>query len=62
MSNGYREAKAVAELALQFGLPSAGTATVAATGIGKDEQLSTAMITIRAVALPGEKARGLIML
>ena len=52
MSNGDREAKTVAELALQFGLPSTGTATVAATGIGKDEQLSAAMIAISAVALP----------
>ena len=28
MSNGDREAKTVAELALQFGLPSTGTATL----------------------------------
>ena len=39
MGNGYCEPKAVAELGLQFGFPGAGTATVAAAGIGKDEQL-----------------------
>ena len=52
MSNGYCEPKAVAELALQFGFPGAGTATVAAAGIGKDEQLPAAMVAVRAVALP----------
>ena len=52
VSNGNREAKTVAELALQFGFPSTGTATVTAAGIGKDEQLATAMVAIRAVALP----------
>ena len=52
MSNGYREPKTVAELALQFGLPSASTATVASAGIGKDEQLPAAMVAVRAVALP----------
>jgi len=52
MSNRYREPKTVAELALQFGLPSASMATVASAGIGKDEQLSAAMVAVRAVALP----------
>jgi hypothetical protein len=37
---------------LKLGFPGASTATVAAAGIGKDEQLATAMIAIRAVALP----------
>src|ERR1700688_946886 len=35
VANGYGEPKAVAELALKFGFPGAGTATVAATGIGQ---------------------------
>ena len=39
VSNGYCEAKAVAELSLQFGFPGAGPATVAAAGIGQDEQV-----------------------
>ena len=52
MSNGYGEPKAVAELALKLGFPGASTATVAAAGIGKDEQLAAALVTIRAVALP----------
>ena len=52
MSNGYCEPKAVAELALKFGFPGTGTATIAAACIGKDEQLPVAMVAIRAVALP----------
>ena len=52
MSNGYCKPKAVAELALKFGLPGSGTATVTAPGIGKDEQLPAAMVAIGAVALP----------
>jgi len=52
MSNRYREPKTVAELALQFGLPSASAATIASAGIGKDEQLSAAMVAVRAVTLP----------
>ena len=52
MSNGYGEPKAVAELALKFGFPGAGTAAVAAAGIGKDEQLAAAIVAIGAVALP----------
>jgi len=52
VSNGHCEPKAVAELALQFDLPGSGTATVAAAGIGKDEQLSAASIAINPVALP----------
>ena len=52
MSNGYGEPKAVAELALKFGFPGAGAATVAAAGIGKDEQLPAATVAISAVALP----------
>ena len=40
MSYGYGEPKTVAELALQFGFPSTGTATVTAAGIGQDEQLA----------------------
>ena len=53
MSNGDGEPKAVAELTLKLGFPGASTATVAAAGIGKDEQLSfAALVAIRAVALP----------
>ena len=52
MSNGYCEPKAVAELALQFRFPSVGTATIAAAGIGQDEQLAAAMVAVAAVALP----------
>ncbi len=52
MSNGNGEPKAVAELALKLGFPGAGTATVAAAGIGKDEQLAATGVAIRAVALP----------
>src|ERR1035437_3197632 len=52
MSNGYGEPKAVAELALKFGFPGAGTAAVAAAGIGEDEQMPAATVAIRAVALP----------
>ena len=52
MSNGYGKSEAVAELALQFGFPGAGTAAVAAAGVSKDEQLPAAMIAINAVALP----------
>src|SRR6266850_5278891 len=52
VSNGYGEPKAVAELALKFGFPGAGTATVAAASIGKDEQLAAALVAIRAVAPP----------
>jgi len=52
MGNGYSEPKAVAELALKFGFPGAGTATVAAAGIGQDEQLPAAAVAVRAVALP----------
>ena len=60
VGNGHGEPKAVAELALQFGLPGAGTATVAAAGIGKDEQLSAASVAISPVALPptGDGVRG----
>jgi len=52
MSNCYGKPKAVAELALKFGLPGAGTATVAASGIGEDEQLPAAMVAIDPVAFP----------
>jgi len=52
VGNGYCQAKAVAELALNLSFPGASTAAVAATGIGKDEQLPAAMIAIRTVALP----------
>ena len=52
MSNGDGESKTVAELALEFGFPGVDTATVAAAGIGKDEQLSAAMVAVRAIALP----------
>src|SRR5437016_13635713 len=52
MSNGDGESKTVAELALEFGFPGAGTATVAAAGIGKDEQLAATLVAIRAVTLP----------
>jgi len=60
MSNGYGEPKVVAELVLKFGFPSAGTAIIAAAGIGKDEQLAVAMVAIGAVALPpaGDGVRG----
>src|ERR1041385_4720324 len=46
MSNGDGEPKAVAELVLKLGFPGAGTATVAAAGIGEDKQLSAAMVAI----------------
>lgn len=52
MSNGYGEPKGVAELALQFGFPGAGTTAVAAAGVGQDQQLATAMVAATAVALP----------
>jgi hypothetical protein len=52
MSNGYGKAKAVAELALKFGFPGAGTTAVAAAGIGKDEQVAAAIVAISAVAFP----------
>ncbi len=52
VSNGHSEPKAVAELGLKFGFPGAGTATVAAAGIGKDEQLPAAAVAVSAVALP----------
>ena len=52
VSNGYGESQTVAELGLQFGFPGAGAATVAAAGIGKDEQLPAASVTISAVTLP----------
>jgi hypothetical protein len=39
-------------LALQFGLPGAGAAAVAAAGIGKDEQLPAAPVAICAITLP----------
>ena len=52
MSNGDGEPKTVAELALQFGFPGAGTATVAAAGVGQDQQLPTTIVAITAVALP----------
>ena len=60
MSNGDGEPKTVAEVALKFGFPGAGSATVAATSIGQDEPLPTAMVAIRAVALPpaGDGVRG----
>ena len=50
MSNGDGEPKAVAELALKLGFPGAGTATIAAAGIGQDEQLAAAVVAICAVA------------
>ena len=52
VSNGDGESKAVAELTLQFGFPGASTATITTAGIGKDEQLSAAVVAIGAVALP----------
>ena len=52
MSNGDCQSKTVAELALQFGFPSAGTATIAAAGIGQDEQLATTLIAVCTVSLP----------
>src|SRR6516225_6096572 len=52
MSNGDGEPKSIAELALKFGFPGAGTAAVAAASIGQDEQLPAAMVAISAVALP----------
>jgi hypothetical protein len=52
VSNGYCEPNAVAELGLQLDFPGAGTATVAAAGIGQDEQLPAAAVAVRAVALP----------
>jgi len=60
VGNGYCEPKAVAELALKLGFPSASTAAVAAAGIGEDEQLSAAMVAISAVALPptGDRVGG----
>jgi len=51
VSNGYCESKAVAELALQFRFPGAGTATVTAASIGQDEQMPAAAVAVRAVAL-----------
>ena len=52
MSNGYGKAKAVAELALKFGFPGAGTTAIATAGVGQDQQLPTAIIAITAVAPP----------
>jgi len=52
MGNGYSEPKAVAELALKFGFPGVGAATVAAACIRQDEQLPTAAVALSAVALP----------
>src|SRR5258708_4412474 len=52
VGNGHCEPKAVAELGLKFSFPGAGTTTVAAAGIGKDEQLSAASVAVGAVALP----------
>ena len=58
--NGHCESKAVAELGLKFGFPGTGTATVAATGIGKNEQLPAAMVAISTVTLPptGDRVDG----
>ena len=60
MSNDDGEPKTVAELALKFGFPGAGTTAVAAAGIGKDEQVAAAIVAISAVALPpaGDGVRG----
>ena len=60
VGNGYCQAKAVAELALKLGFPSSSTAAVAATGIGKDEQLPAAMVATSTVALPptGDRVGG----
>jgi hypothetical protein len=48
VSYGHCEPEAVAELGLEFGFPCAGTATVAAADIGKDEQLPAATVAISA--------------
>ena len=37
---------------MQFGFPGTGTATITAAGIGQDKQLPTAVVAVRAVALP----------
>lgn len=60
VGNSYCQAKAVAELALKLGFPGARTATVAATGVGKDEQLPAAMVATSTVALPptGDRVGG----
>ena len=52
VSHRHRETKAVAESGLKFGFPGAGGATVAAAGVGQDEQLAATRITISAVMLP----------
>jgi len=52
VGNGDGESKTVAELALESGFPSAGTAAVAAASIGEDEQLPAGMVAARAVAPP----------
>ena len=52
VSHGHCEPIPVAELGLKFGFPGACAATVAAAGIGKDEQLPAAAVADSAVALP----------
>jgi hypothetical protein len=52
VSNSHGEPKAAAELGLQLGFPGASTATVAAAGIGKDEQLPAATVAVDAIAPP----------
>jgi hypothetical protein len=60
VGSGYCQAKAVGELAWKLGFPGASTAAVAATGIGKDEQLSAAMVATSTVAIPptGDRVSG----
>ncbi len=51
---GYRhgEIEGVGELLLEFGLPDMATTTIAATGVGEDEELASATVTERAFPFP----------
>src|SRR6516164_7950638 len=52
MSHGDGESKEVGELGLDFGLPGITSATVAASGIGENQQLAAAGVALRTFLAP----------
>src|SRR5438132_346107 len=52
VSDGDGDAKGIADLSLKFDLPSPGSATVAAAGVGQNQKLGCAAITTRPFPSP----------
>jgi len=52
MSDGDGDAEGVAYLGLDFGLPGPGSATVAAAGVGQNQELGCAAIATGSFAFP----------